>query len=260
VLSQFSAELAFSAAVSFGIFVCTAFVFGSHQGIRTAVTRYSLLMIRSFDRSRLTFMMNGQFEALAEAYGAVNAVSLYVEHGRERFHSVHVASAQRVAAQAQRAGVKRLIHVSGIGADPRSQSLYIRKRGEGELAVRVAFADAILIHPAVMFGPDDAFLTTILKLLGRLPIYPMFGNGQMRLQPVCVEDVGQAIAKLLGTHWLGSLKCCRARQSREIKFRAGGSASVAGGAGRRSEAGRAANAGTNLLVVCTRVRHGANFR
>ena len=60
-----------------------------------------------------------------------------------------------------------------------------------------AFADAILIRPAVMFGPDDAFLTTILKLLDRLPIYPMFGNGQMRLQPVYVEDVGQAIAKML---------------------------------------------------------------
>lgn len=135
--------------------------------------------------------------ALADAYGAVNAVSLYVEHGRETFQSVHVDSAQRIAAQAQRAGIKRLIHVSGIGADPHSSSLYVRKRGEGELAVREAFANASLIRPAVMFGPDDAFLTTILKLLERLPIYPMFGNGQTRLQPVYVEDVGQAIAKLL---------------------------------------------------------------
>jgi uncharacterized protein YbjT (DUF2867 family) len=141
----------------------------------------------------------------------VNAVSLYVEHGRQTFHSVHVESAQRVAAQAQRAGVKRLIHVSGIGADPRSQSLYIRKRGEGELAVREAFADAILIRPAVMFGPDDAFLTTILKLLERFPIYPMFGNGQMRLQPVYVEDVGQAIAKIL-----------RRKQTGPIMFECGG--------------------------------------
>jgi len=116
-----------------------------------------------------------------------------------------------VAAQAQRAGVKRLIHVSGIGADSRSQSLYIRKRGEGELAVREAFADAILIRPAVMFAPDDAFLTTILKLLERLPIYPMFGNGQMRLQPVYVEDVGQAIAKLL-----------QRAQTRPIMFECGG--------------------------------------
>ncbi len=136
-------------------------------------------------------------EALAGAYGVVNAISLYVEQGRQTFHSVHVEAARRVAAQAHQAGVKRLIYVSGIGADPRSQSLYIRKRGEGELAVREAFADAILIRPAVMFGPDDAFLTTILELLKRLPIYPMFGNGKMRLQPVYVEDVGQAIAKML---------------------------------------------------------------
>lgn len=92
---------------------------------------------------------------VAGAYGLVNAVSLYVEHGRETFHSVHVEAAQRVADQARRAGVERLAHVSGIGSDAGSSSLHIRKRGEGELAVRAAFADAILIRPAVMFGPDD---------------------------------------------------------------------------------------------------------
>src|SRR5713226_10518821 len=50
---------------------------------------------------------------LAGAYGVVNTVSLYVEHGQETFHSIHVESAQRVAAQAHRAGVDRLIHISG---------------------------------------------------------------------------------------------------------------------------------------------------
>ena len=127
----------------------------------------------------------------------VNAVSLYVEHGQQTFHSVHVESAQRVAAQAYRAGVERLAHVSGIGADAASQSLYVRKRGEGELAVRAAFADALLIRPAVMFGSDDAFLTTILKLLRRLPIYPMFGRGLTGLQPAFVEDVAEAVARAL---------------------------------------------------------------
>jgi uncharacterized protein YbjT (DUF2867 family) len=48
-----------------------------------------------------------------------------------------------------------------------------------------------------MFGPNDAFLTTILKLLDRLPIYPMFGRGLTKLQPVYVEDVGEAIAGAL---------------------------------------------------------------
>src|SRR5215207_4728335 len=109
-------------------------------------------------------------DALAGSYGVVNAVSLYVEHGQETFHSVHVESAQRVADQAHRAGVERLVHVSGIGADAASPFRYIRKRGEGELAVRAAFNDALFVRPAVMFGPDDAFLTTILKLLRQLPI------------------------------------------------------------------------------------------
>ena len=136
-------------------------------------------------------------DALAGVYGVVNAVSLYVEHEQQTFHLVHVASAQRVATQAHRAGVERLAHVSGIGADAASKSLYVRKRGEGELAVRAAFADALLIRPAVMFGPDDAFLTTVLKLLRRFPIYPMFGRGLTRLQPAYVEDVAEAIVRAL---------------------------------------------------------------
>ena len=136
-------------------------------------------------------------DALAGASGVVNAVSLYVERGAETFHSVHVEAAQRLAAQARRAGVERLVQLSGIGADARSPSLYIRKRGEGELAVRAAFADAIIIRPAVMFAPDDAFLTTILDLLRRLPVYPMFGRGRTRLQPVDAEDVAEAIARAL---------------------------------------------------------------
>ena len=63
--------------------------------------------------------------------------------------------------------------------------------------VAAAFADAHIIRPAVMFGPDDAFLTTILKLLRRLPIYPMFGRGLTRLQPAYVEDVAEAIARIM---------------------------------------------------------------
>lgn len=136
-------------------------------------------------------------DAVAGVYGVVNAVSLYAEHGQETFHSVHVESAHRIAAQAHRAGVDRLIHISGIGADAASQSRYIRKRGEGELAVRAAFADAFFVRPAVMFGPDDAFLTTILKLLRRLPVYPMFGRGRTRLQPAYVEDVADAVARVM---------------------------------------------------------------
>jgi NADH dehydrogenase len=152
-------------------------------------------------------------DALAGAYGVVNAVSLYLERGQETFHSVHVESAQRVAAQAHRAGVERLVHVSGIGADAASPFRYIRKRGEGELAVRAAFADALFVRPAVMFGPDDAFLTTILKLLRQLPIYPMFGRGRTRLQPAYAEDVAEAVARAMRRY---DASCLRGRDDRPL--------------------------------------------
>jgi NADH dehydrogenase len=48
-----------------------------------------------------------------------------------------------------------------------------------------------------MFGPDDAFLTTIARMLRILPVYPMFGRGETKLQPVYVEDVAEGIARVL---------------------------------------------------------------
>ena len=135
--------------------------------------------------------------AVAGAFGVVNAVSLYVEHGEETFHALHVAAAERLAEEARNAGVERLVQISGIGADAQSPSRYIRARGQGEQAVRAAFTAATVIRPAVMFGADDAFLNTLIKLLRRLPVYPMFGRGQTRLQPADVEDVGEAVARTM---------------------------------------------------------------
>jgi uncharacterized protein YbjT (DUF2867 family) len=135
--------------------------------------------------------------AVAGADGVVNAISLYVEHGRDTFHSVHVEAAARIARAARRAGTKRFVHLSGIGADADSPSPYIRSRGEGEAAVQTAFPGAVIVRPAVMFAPDDAFLTTILRLLRSLPAYPMFGDGRTRLQPAHADDVAAAIAEVV---------------------------------------------------------------
>jgi len=135
--------------------------------------------------------------AVVGADGVVNAISLYVEHGADTFHSVHVEAAARIARVARRAGTKRFVHLSGIGADATSPSSYIRNRGEGEAAVQAAFPGAVIIRPAVMFALDDAFVTTILRLLRTLPAYPLFGDGRTRLQPVYVDDVAAAIVQVL---------------------------------------------------------------
>jgi len=95
------------------------------------------------------------------------------------------------------AGAETLVHISGIGANAGSASPYIRSRGQGEAAVLLAFPSATLIRPAVMFGPEDAFLVPLLSMLRWLPVFPMFGTGKTRLQPAYVEDVAEAVGRVL---------------------------------------------------------------
>jgi uncharacterized protein YbjT (DUF2867 family) len=153
---------------------------------------------RSFDAIRADVDDDGAVAAaVAGAFAVANAVSLYVERGGRTFHSVHVEGAARVARHAREQSVEPLVHVSGIGADAGSASRYIRSRGQGEDAVRAAFPAATIVRSAVMFGPDDAFLTPIVDLLRRFPVFPMFGRGRTRLQPAHVEDVAQGIASAL---------------------------------------------------------------
>ena len=135
--------------------------------------------------------------AVSGVFAVVNAVSLYVERGRNTFQTVHVDAAERVARLARETGAEKLLHISGIGADAGSASPYIRSRGEGEAAVLGAFPSATLLRPAVMFGRGDAFLTALLPMLRRLPVFPMFGDGGTRVQPAYVEDVGAASARVL---------------------------------------------------------------
>ncbi len=135
--------------------------------------------------------------ALQGARAAVNAVGLYVEQGAATFDAVHVAGAARVARCARAAGVERLVHISGIGADPQSPSAYVRARGAGEAAVREAFPEAVILRPSVLFGPGDAFLSVFDDITRRAPAFPLFGSGETRLQPVFVDDVAEAVARAL---------------------------------------------------------------
>ena len=135
--------------------------------------------------------------AMQGSAAVVNAVGLYRESGGERFDSVHVQGAARAAHSAARAGIERFVHVSGIGASRASASSYVRARAEGECAVREVFPTAMVVRPSVLFGPGDGFLGAIDALSKRSPVFPLFGRGDTRMQPVYVGDVAAAVASLL---------------------------------------------------------------
>ncbi|KAH8099265.1 hypothetical protein BXZ70DRAFT_1009082 [Cristinia sonorae] len=108
------------------------------------------------------------------------------------FERIQWRGAENVAKAAQSAGAK-LIHISAIGADPKSDVPYERTKGQGEEAVWKACPTATVIRPSLVFGPEDDFFNRFAKLSRVLPFMPVFGGGTTRFQPVYVGDIARAV-------------------------------------------------------------------
>jgi NADH dehydrogenase len=131
----------------------------------------------------------------AAAEGAeivINCVGILHETGRQKFVSVQARGAETVARAAADAGAK-LIHISAIGADADSTSVYARTKAAGEAAVLREVPGAVILRPSVIFGPEDSFANRFAGLAQMLPALPLIGGGETRFQPVFVGDVAQAV-------------------------------------------------------------------
>ncbi len=135
--------------------------------------------------------------AVEGASAVVNATGVTVESGAQTFNAVHVEGALALARAALAARVSSYVHISGIGADQNSASPYVASKGLGEKATSETFHEAIILRPSVVFGPEDDFFNRFGALACHLPILPLLGGGETRLQPVYVGDVGQAVAAAL---------------------------------------------------------------
>ena len=109
------------------------------------------------------------------------------------FDAIHVEGARNVAFASAAAGVRSLVHVSAIGADPESESRYGQSKGEGEQAVRSEFPEATIIRPSIVFGMEDNFVNRFASMARILPALPVLRGG-WKLQPVHAADLGRAIA------------------------------------------------------------------
>lgn len=123
----------------------------------------------------------------------VNCVGVLWEGRWNRFHSVHVEGAARVARIAAEEGARHLVHVSAIGADPDSTSVYGRTKAEGERVVLDAFPEAVILRPSLVFGPEDDLFNRFAGMARFTPVLPIIG-ADTRFQPVWVEDVAAAAA------------------------------------------------------------------
>jgi len=133
--------------------------------------------------------------AVDGAQVVVNLVGILHERRQGDFHRLQGEAPGALAAAARSAGVESLVHLSAIGADRASPSLYAQSKADGEAAVQAAFPQATILRPSVVFGPEDDFFNRFAAM-ARLPFMPVVAGGT-RFQPVYVGDVADAVAAVI---------------------------------------------------------------
>jgi uncharacterized protein YbjT (DUF2867 family) len=123
-----------------------------------------------------------------------------VLHGdAQRFEQVHVTLPRNIAAACAPAGVRRVLHVSALGAALDAPSEYLQSKARGEAAWQSCSAQGIqvtMLRPSIVFGEQDKLLNVFAKLQKFAPLMPLAG-ADCRFQPVWVQDVAQAIVSIL---------------------------------------------------------------
>ena len=145
----------------------------------------------------LADLMRGH-DAVINLVGILHSRDVALPYSND-FAQAHVELPRKIIAACKASGVRRLIHMSALNADPKGPSEYLRSKGEGEALVLAAQGelDVTVFRPSVIFGLGDSFLSMFAKVLKKLPFFPL-GFGHARFQPVWAADVADAFVDSLG--------------------------------------------------------------
>lgn len=136
--------------------------------------------------------------ALPGRDAVIHLVGIIHEKGEQTFDRMHRAAAESVVAATAGAGVRRLLHMSAMGAFEDAPSEYSRTKAAGEAAVRRSNLDWTIFRPSIVFGPGDGFISLLAPIVrGNPGFIPVIGNGQTRFMPVSVYDVARVFADAL---------------------------------------------------------------
>jgi NADH dehydrogenase len=142
-------------------------------------------------------------QLFADCAAVINLIGILNEHGRASFETVHCALAAKVMKAARAAGVRRVLHMSSLGAAEHAPSRYLRSKAAAEAAVRAVphpeqpHPAVTIFRPSVIFGAGDSLTNRFASLLrlsfGVLPL----ARARARFAPICVLDVVEAFVRAL---------------------------------------------------------------
>ena len=130
-------------------------------------------------------------EAIKNSDIVINLIGILYETRKQKFYNIHTSIPEAVAKICSESDVKKFIHVSAIGANENSKSLYQKSKYQGEVKALENFKNTVIIRPSVVCGTEDNF-TNLFSKLSILPVIPVVGINY-KFQPILVNDVADAI-------------------------------------------------------------------
>jgi len=126
----------------------------------------------------------------------VNAVGILRERGTQTFEALHVAGPIALFAAAARAGVRHIVQISALGAEDGASARYHASKHRADLALAALPVDWVIVQPSLVYGAGGAS-ARLFEFLASLPVTPLPGTGEQRVQPVHVQDVVTALMQIL---------------------------------------------------------------
>jgi len=136
-------------------------------------------------------------EAINNSDIVINLIGILFETRKQKFSKIHIDLPDLISKFCAESKVKKFIHVSAIGANAESESVYQQSRFQGEVKALNNFKNTVIIRPSVVCGTEDNF-TNLFSKLSFLPVIPVVGINY-KFQPILVTDVADSIIKVIET-------------------------------------------------------------
>ena len=128
----------------------------------------------------------------------VNLIGILHEKGKgNTFKNIHTIFPSLISKICEEYKVQQFIQLSALGIDDAKDSNYATSKLEGETSIRKNFSKAIILRPSVVYSVDDKFTTSFMTLLNRLPIFPLYYNGNTKFMPLHCSDITEIIYQVI---------------------------------------------------------------
>lgn len=174
-----------------GRHVCAALEAAGHRvlrGVRTAAGPSDIRIDYQADTHVADWLPR-----LAGVDAVVNAVGILCEHGGATFAAIHRDAPRALFDACEQVGVRRLIQVSALGISP---TPYMRTKREADAHLAATTLDWVVLRPSLVVG-FDGDSSRLFRTLASLPVVGLPGHGEQRVQPVHVDDLAEAVVRLL---------------------------------------------------------------